>query len=82
MVTISQMIYIQVHFHELKVLYFDSDFTEVCSQGSDWQKGSIGSGNGLVLNRLQAITNVDPVHWQWLIYAVLGGDDLMIMSLN
>ena len=37
-------------------------------------KGSIGSGNGLVPTRQQAIiwTNVDPVHWG--IYAFLEGD--------
>ena len=36
---------------------------------------SIGSGNGLVPNRRQAITwtNVEPVHWR--IYAALGGDE-------
>ena len=27
----------QMHFHEWKVLYFDSNFIEVCSQGSNWQ---------------------------------------------
>ena len=34
-------------------------------QGSNWQEVSIGSGNGLVPNRRQAIawTNSDPVHW-------------------
>ena len=26
-----------MHFHEWKVLYFDSNFTEVCSWGSNWQ---------------------------------------------
>ena len=27
----------QMHFLERKVLYFDSNFTEVCSEGSNWQ---------------------------------------------
>ena len=40
---------------EWKVLYFDSNFTDVCSYGSNWQKISIGLGNGLAQNRLQAI---------------------------
>ena len=43
-------------------LYFDSNFTEVCSQldqGSNWQKASIGLYNGLMLNRQQANTWVD-----------------------
>ena len=41
---------------------------------SNWQKVSIGSGNGLAPNRRQTITwiNVDPVNW--LIYAALGGE--------
>ena len=55
----------QIHFLEWKVWYFDSNFTEVCSKGSNWQEVSIGSGDGLALNRWQAITwsNADPVHW-------------------
>ena len=42
-----------------------------------WQNVSIGSDNGLVLSRQQAIiwTNVDPVHWR--IYAALEGDELI-----
>ena len=57
-----------------EVLYFDSNFTKICSQGSDWQWVSIGSGNGLALNRRQAITwtNANPFHRR--IYAALGGD--------
>ena len=40
------------------------------------KKGSIGSGNGLVPNRQQAITrtNDDTVHWH--IYVALGGVEL------
>ena len=39
----------------------------------NWQKVSIGLGNGLAPNRRQAITwtNVDRVHWR--IYAARGG---------
>ena len=44
-----------MHFLEWKVLYFDLNFTEVCSQGFNWQNVCIGSGNGLVPNRRQAI---------------------------
>ena len=42
------------------------------SHESDWQKASIGSGNGLAPNRRQAIiwTNADPVRWR--IYATQG----------
>ena len=54
----------------------ESNFTEMCSQESNWQKASIGSGNGLAPNRRQAIiwTNADPVRWR--IYAALGRDEL------
>ena len=70
-------IYFQVHFHEWKVLYFDSNFTDICSKGSNWQSPSIGLDNGLAPNRRQAIiwTNANPIHWR--IYAALGGDELI-----
>ena len=60
----------------------DSIFTEICSQESNWQKASIGSGNGLAPNRRQAITwtNADPVHWRT--YAALGGDELSKIGQN
>ena len=63
-----------------KSLYFFSNFTEVYSQGSNWQWVSIGSGNGLSPVRCQAIpwTNADPIRWR--IYAALGGDGLMKSS--
>ena len=55
------------------VRIFISNFTEICSWGSNWQLVSIGSGNGLAPNRWQAITwsNDDPVYRR--IYAALGG---------
>ena len=54
-----------MHFLEWKSLYFDSNFTEVFTQGSSWQYPSIGSGCGLVRIRWQANTwiNDDTVHW-------------------
>ena len=53
-----------MRFHEWRVLYFDSNLTEVILQGSNWQWCSIGSDNGLARTRRQAIiwTNADPVH--------------------
>ena len=70
--------YFYIHFHEWNVLYFDSNFTEVCSLGSNWQQPSIGLDHGLALNRRQAIiwTNADPIHWS--IYASIGGDEYMV----
>ena len=69
-----------MHFHERKSLYFNSNFTEVCSHGPYWQYSSIGSDNGLAPNRRQAIvwTNADKIHWR--IYAALGGDELSYPS--
>ena len=54
-------------------------FSQVCSSGPNWQWSSIGSSNGLVPNRWQAITwtNGYPVHWR--IYVALGGDELILM---
>ena len=53
----------QIHFLEWKLLYFDSNLT-VCSHRSNWQDVIIGSDNGLVHNRWQAITwtNDDQVY--------------------
>ena len=67
----------QSHFDEWNFFYFNSNFTEVCSQGSNWQQGSIGSDNGLAPDRWQAITwtNVNPIHWR--IYAALREDELI-----
>ena len=62
-----------MRFHGLNILYFDSNFTEVYSQGSNWQYSRIGSNNGLGPTSRQAIilTNADPVHRR--IYATQGG---------
>ena len=38
-----------------KLLYFDSNFNEICSQGSNEQYASISSDNGLAPNSRQAI---------------------------
>ena len=45
--------------------YFYFNFSDVCFLGSSWQYVSIGSGNGLVLNRQQSITwsNIDSDLW-------------------
>ena len=71
--------YFQMHFRKRKVLYFEWNFTEVYSSGSNGQKARIGLDNGSAPNRRQAIiwTNADPIHWR--IYAVLGGDDSLVL---
>ena len=60
----------QMHFFNEKFLRFNLNFTEVCSQGSDWQWVSTGSGNGKAPNRWQAITwtSGDPLHWHSVFY--------------
>ena len=67
---------LQMHSHERKVMHFDSNFTEVCSLESNWQCVSIGSGNGMVPSRRQAITwtNADLAYWR--ICTAQGGDKL------
>ena len=44
-------------------------------------KASIGSGDGLALDRQQVITwtNADPVHW--CIYVALGGDKFIFTGI-
>ena len=66
-----------MHFREWKVLYFDWYFPEVCFEGSNWQKPSIGLDDGLAPIQRQAIIwiNSDPIHLH--IYAALGGDALI-----
>ena len=62
-------------FSWMKNLYFDYNFTDVCSEGSNWQWPSIGLDNGLASKRRHAIiwTNITPIHWH--IYAAQGGDE-------
>ena len=69
-------------FLEWTCLHFDWNFTEVCSQGSIEQYASIGSDNGLAPNRRQAIiwTN-DGLIW-WRIYASLGLNELVLISIT
>ena len=53
-----------------------SNFTEICSHESNWQKDNISSGKGLAPNKRKVITwtNDDPVYWR--ICAALRGDEL------
>ena len=44
-----------MHFFEWRLLYFDENFFEICSQGSNKQYYIIGSDNGLASVRQQAI---------------------------
>ena len=68
--------HVQTHFLEWKCLNLKYNFSEISSFGSNWQYVSIGSDNGLVPYRRQAIiwTNADPFHL--CIYAALRGDEL------
>ena len=64
------------HFRKWKLLYFDSNLIEVCSQGSNWQCVLIGSDNGLEPNRRQAIIWSNAFLVCWRIYASLVLDEL------
>ena len=72
--------YFQTYYDE-SIFYSSSSFTEVCSQGSNWHRGKISSGNGLAPDRRQAITwtSADPVHRR--IYAAPGGDELTALNI-
>ena len=65
-----------MHYLEWQWYNYDSNFTEICSQESNWQWAGIGLDNGLAPDRRQAIiwTNADPIHRR--IYAALWGDEL------
>ena len=58
-------------------MYFYQNFTEVCSQLSNWQKPSIDLDSGLAPNMRQAIiwTNADPIYLR--IYAALRVGDAL-----
>ena len=49
-------IFKSIFLNERKCVYFDPNFTDVCSQGSNWQYINSGSGAGLLLNWQQAIS--------------------------
>ena len=63
-----------MYFHKWKLLNF-LDFTEVCSQGSNWQKAGIGPDNGLATNRQQAIIWTSDGIVCWCRYVSLGFDE-------
>ena len=67
----------QMHFLEWKWQNSDSNFTEIYSQEFNWQEAIIGSGNCLAPNRWQAITWTNDDPFQWRIYVVLGGNELI-----
>ena len=71
-----------MHFLEWKVCDCDLNFSDVCSEESNWQYPSISLDNGLTPNRRQAIiwTNADPI--DWCIHGVVGGDKLTHKQLE
>ena len=48
-----------MHFIERNSLWFDSNFSEVCSLGFNWQRVIIGSRNGSALNKRRSITQTN-----------------------
>ena len=80
MAAISLTIYPNV-FLKWKYLNFKLDFIEIRSLGSNWQYVCIDSDNGLAPNGRQAIIwiTADPIHGR--IYAALGGDEWIAISM-
>ena len=68
MAAILQTIYFLGHFLEWKLFNFNYNFTELCSLGSNWQYGIIGSDSGLAPNRCQAIMWTNEALGYWCIY--------------
>ena len=60
----------------MKTWEFLINFTEICYLGSNWQYGSIGSDNGLVPDRQQAIIWTSDGLDYWRIYASLSPNEL------
>ena len=69
-------------FFEWKLSYFDSDFTEICSQWSNWQYSTIGSDNSLAPNRRPPIIWTNDVLVYWRTYASFGLNRLCLPSLS
>ena len=70
MATVLQTVFWNT-FLELQCLNFDPNFTEACSQWSNWQAASSCSDNGLALNMRQAIVRVNDSIFYWRIYVSL-----------
>ena len=56
--------------------FYKKNFIEICFLGCNWQYDSIGSDNGLVPNRRQAIIWSNVGMFYWPIYASLGLNEL------
>ena len=66
---------------EWKCMNFYENFTEVCSLGSDSQLTSIGSDNGLVPNRRQAIIWTNDGQFYRRIYASRSLNELTFIAI-
>ena len=77
--------HIQWHFLERKCLYFDSNFTEVCSQECTWWWAILDSGNGLAPPMDPDILRTNDVPVQWCIHyndVIMGAIASQITSLT
>ena len=71
-----------MQFLEWKLLNFKWNFIEICPLGSYWQHGNIGSDDGLVPNRRQAIIWTHDGLGYRRIYASLSLHELIISQRN
>ena len=74
--------HIQIHFHEWRLLYFDSNFIEIYSSRSNWQYASNGFDSGLVPIRWHPIIWTNYGWFWWRIYASLGFGVIIIVHWN
>ena len=63
-----------MHLREWKLLYLDSNFTEICSRRFNLNYSSIGSGDGLVPIGQHAIILPNYGLYYWSLYATPGLD--------
>ena len=73
--------HIHTHFLVWKS-YFDSNFTEICSKGWNYQCSRIGSDNGSIHIRQQAIIWPNDGLLYWYIYVSLGLNEFTFYMLN
>ena len=72
----------QMHFLEWICMDFDYIFTEICSEGFNYQYHSIGSAIGLAPARRQANIWTYDEEICWRIYASLGLNELIVSCYN
>ena len=71
----------QIHFLLWKLLYFDSNVTEICCEVFNYQNNSIDLDNGLALIRRQAVIWNNDVLVHWRMYELFVFNMLVIYNI-